>query len=118
MIAHIVLFNPKPELSKRDVWSFTKSVGDAFRSIDEISRVNVGRRIVIDTGYPRSFGDKTYEFAAILEFRDETALLDYLRHPRHHELGRLFWEMCDSTIVSEQVMTDGRGDNLAEFLEG
>ena len=49
----------------------------------------------------RSFGDKTYNYAAIFEFADAAALKQYLSHPLHHELGRLFWEMCESTTIVE-----------------
>ena len=76
----------------------------------------MGRRIEIDPGYSRSLGDKTYAFAAILEFRDRKGLLEYLRHPMHHELGRLFWETCEDTVICEVESVDGRDPHAIGFL--
>jgi len=61
-------------------------------------------------------GDKTYDFAAVLEFKDRKALLAYLRDPIHQELGRLFWESCERTVVSEVEFRDGQDPSLSEFL--
>ena len=115
MIAHVVLFNPKVDLTVERMRTFTKSMRDCFRSVTHIKRAAVGRRAEVDPGYPRTFGDKTYQFAAILEFDDEAGLIAYLRHPRHEELGRLFWECCESTIVSEHQMIDALRDDLDRF---
>jgi hypothetical protein len=116
MIIHLVLFNPKPGLSDAQSRLFAQSVGEAFRSIDCIERVRLGPRISVDPGYVRLFGDKTYQFVAILEFPDRAALVAYLQHPRHQVLGRLFWEACESTIVSEHEMVDGRSAELEQLL--
>jgi hypothetical protein len=78
--------------------------------------VSVGRRIDIDAGYAREFGDTTYEFAAILEFTSKAALIDYLRHPLHHELGRLFWETCQRTVIVEVELHDGRNPDVVNIL--
>jgi hypothetical protein len=53
-------------------------------------------------------GDTTYLFAAVLEFTDQAGLIAYLQHPSHDELGRQFWEVCQSTTVIE---VDGRAPN-------
>ena len=60
-------------------------------------------------------GDKTYEYAAVLEFHGEPELVAYLNSPTHANLGRLFWENCESTIISE-VESIGLGDEAVEFL--
>ena len=70
----------------------------------------------MDAGYARSFGEKPYNYAAIFEFTDLSALKQYLNHPLHHELGRMFWEMCESTTVVEVELADGKSDRLADFL--
>ena len=116
MIAHIVLFNPKPGVSESEIRSFARIIQDACRHIGAIQRSHVGRRIDIDAGYARSFGEKTYQFAAIFEFEDSAGLKEYLKHPLHKQVGRLFWEMCESTVVVEAAMTDGRGEELVDFL--
>jgi hypothetical protein len=113
-----VLFNPKPETSLDQLRSFAQSLSELFRSDDSIERVTVGRRLPFDPGYQRSFGDATYQYAAILEFPDEHRLGAYLRSAAHAEVGRLFWDLCESTVVSEHRMTDGRSDELVSLLGG
>jgi hypothetical protein len=105
MIAHIVLFTPKPEVAADVVRSFAQSVLDVCGSVPSIQRAMIGKAVAIDPGYQRSMGLTTYKFAAVLEFADREALLDYLKHPKHGTLGRLFWEICESTAVVE---VDGR----------
>lgn len=116
MIAHLVLFNPKAGVGDLELRAFAKSISEACQRIPSIQRCNIGRRMELDAGYPRAFGEKTYRYIAIFEFEDPNALRLYLTNPLHRELGRLFWETCESTVVVEAVMTDGRADGLVEFL--
>lgn len=116
MIGHLVLFNAKPGATDVQLRSFARAISDACRQIPSIARIQVGRRVEIDAGYARSFGEKTYQYAAAFEFSDATALKQYLNHPLHHQLGRMFWEMCESTTVVEVELTDGRSDQLVDFL--
>jgi Stress responsive A/B Barrel Domain len=108
MIAHLVLFNPKPGASESDLRSFAKTISEACRQIGAIERSHVGKRVEIEAGYPRSFGEKTYQYIAIFEFADAEALKQYLKHPLHQRLGRLFWELCESAVVIEAAMQDGK----------
>ena len=116
MIGHLVLFNAKPEATESQLRSFARAISEACRLIPSIHRVQVGRRVAVDSGYLRLFGDKTYDYAAIFEFADTSALKQYLSHPLHHELGRMFWEMCESTTVVEVELADGKSDRLVDFL--
>lgn len=116
MIGHLVLFNAKPGATDIQLRSFARTISEACRQIPAIHRVQVGRRLSVDAGYPRSFGETTYDFAAVFEFIDTAALKQYLKHPLHHELGRMFWEMCASTTVVEVELTDGKSDRLVDFL--
>lgn len=115
MIAHIVLFTPKAELTEAERRSFAKSVAATLRQITSIQRATVGRHIDVDPGYKRTFGDKTYQFAAVLEFSDRAALVDYLRNPLHEDLGRLFWETCAASVICEVESAD-IGDPVAVEL--
>lgn len=116
MICHIVLFNPKEGLDDAARRSFALGIQDALRSIPGIGRAVVGRSIHINPGYQRSLGDKTYEFTAVLEFQDQQALLGYLQHPKHHALGKRFWESCDSTVVVEVDGADALAADIVELL--
>ena len=94
-------------------------LSDVASSVESIKRAYVGRSVRLNPGYERSFGNKTYSFAAVLEFDDEAGLLEYLRHPKHDELGRLFWLWCDSTAIMEVETLDLKDDQqqkLGDFL--
>ena len=108
MIAHIVLFTPKGSLTDAQTLSFAQSVHATLASVPSIQRCLVGKRVDVDPGFARVFGDATYEYAAVIEFAGRDGLIQYLQHPQHHELGRLFWESCQSTVVSEVEFVDGR----------
>lgn len=116
MIGHLVLFNPRPEATAEQLRSFARAISDSCQQIPSIARVQIGRRVEIDGGYARSFGEKTYQYAAILEFGEAQALQQYLNHPLHRVLGRMFWEMCESTMVIEVELVDGKSDRLVDFL--
>ena len=118
MIIHIVLFHPKPALSADERRSFAQSVVSFLASAPSVARASVGRSIDIDAGYVRSMGDTTYEYAAVIEFADEVELKAYLNHPRHAELGELFWQYCERSIVSEVRSVDlTRGDAADKLAE-
>ena len=116
MIGHIVLFTPKAELSAPQRRSFAQSVLDTCGAIPSVRRVCIGRRIDVDPGYGRNLGDKTYDFAAVLEFDGREDLVAYLTDPRHHALGRLFWEYCEASVVSEVEYIDARAPDAADKL--
>ena len=116
MISHIVLFNAKRNVSFADRQSFALQIRDVCRAISAVKNARVGRHVTVDPGYERSFGDKTYEFAAILDFDKADDLIEYLQHPLHHELGRLFWVYCESTIVVEVESRDAKSDSIVDLL--
>lgn len=116
MIAHIVLFNPKAATSHEVLLSCAQLLERLAREVPGVVRASAGRSIALDPGYPRSFGEKTYQNVCVVEFENQTSLLAYLNHPLHRELGRLFWEMCDSAVVSESEIVDAKTESLARFL--
>ena len=116
MIAHVVLFTPKSDLSESDSRSFAQSIVETFRQISAIERAIVGRAVYVNAGYQRNFGDKTYEFAAVVEFKDAPALLAYLNHPLHKELGALFWQHCESTVIVDIESADATSSAAVDLL--
>ena len=116
MIQHIVLFNPKVGLADDDIRSYAQTTIDVLTRCPHVERFTLGRRVEIDPGYTRSFGDKTYGYAAVVEFENPGALVAYLTSPDHHELGRLFWEMCESTVVVEVEVAAGTNVETLETL--
>ncbi|HET9371703.1 MAG TPA: Dabb family protein [Vicinamibacterales bacterium] len=101
MIAHIVLFRPKAGLSQDQLRSFARSIKATIEGSEGLRRGTVGRAVAINAGYARHLDNSTYPFAAVLEFESADALVKYLVKPAHQTLGRLFWEYCDGTVVTE-----------------
>lgn len=112
MIQHIVLFTPKAGIGRDDLRAFARSIEQCARQIDAIQRVRIGRSTSIDAGYPRALAHDVYDFAGVFEFADPDALVTYLRHPLHAELGRLFWLYCDRTLILETHAVDPRSSAL------
>ena len=101
MIAHVVLFRPKPGLSPDQLRSFAQSIKSTVEGSEGLVRGTVGKAASIDAGYSRQLDNSTYPFAAILEFESPDDLVKYLVKPEHQALGRLFWDYCDGTVVTE-----------------
>lgn len=116
MIAHIVLFTPKQDLTNEERRSFASSVIEALRTIPSVSRYTLGKRISVNSGYERSFGDMTYDRSAVLEFAGTEELVAYLNHPLHHRLGELFWKYCADTVVVEVETPPEDFDQSVDFL--
>ena len=116
MIAHIVLFTPKSGLDEATIRSFAQEIVDTCKSVESVGKASVGRSVSIDAGYGRNFGDKTYEYSAVLEFQDRARLVTYLQDPLHAELGRLFWESCERTVICETESVDPRHPESVDRL--
>lgn len=126
MIAHVVLFSPKPDLAE-DAW---RSLLDALREtttgVPAVRRFRVGRRIMHGLpGYEQAMHE-SYEYAAIVEFDDLDGLKAYLAHPAHAALGGHFTKSAarglayDYEVQDFGEMSDGRwqmGDGRWETLE-
>jgi hypothetical protein len=90
MIAHVVLFTPKPNLSDADRAALLDALVSASAGIPSIRRFRVGTRVKHGLpGYEQVMPDD-YEFAAIIEFDDLEGLKAYLRHESHVVIGRHF----------------------------
>lgn len=91
MIAHVVLFRPKPSLSDEERRGLIASLQKAVDGIPSIARASIGRRMLLNRPGYEALMSEDYEFAAVLEFKTESDLRAYLDHPAHAELGaRLF----------------------------
>lgn len=103
MIAHVVLFRPRPDLDASEGQLLIEAFDRALRSIPTIRRVRVGRRTRIGAQYEQlSQPDLTY--AAVIEFDDVAALQAYLEHPAHAEVGRRFFSSAEQTLVFDFEM--------------
>ena len=98
MIAHVVLFCPKPDLSVDDRRSLVAAFERAVRDIPGVRNVRVGRRITHGAGYEQRMPE-TADYLIVVDFDDLEALQTYLRHPAHQELGARFNQSLDSALI-------------------
>jgi hypothetical protein len=108
MMTHVVLFRPRPEVSRTDQEAFVAALEEVFRGVPTIRRVRVGRARLDDHG-------RDFPYAAILEFDDEAGLQAYFAHPLHQPVARLFHQTCAATLIVNAETVDGRAP-LADFL--
>jgi len=106
MVSHIVLFKPKPSLPAETRHRLIEAFGRALRDIPAIRRASVGKRITHGRPYEQLM-TVDYEYAAILEFDDDTQLKTYLEHEAHVALGTMFFEAFEVALMYDYEMKDG-----------
>jgi hypothetical protein len=106
MIAHLVMFRPKPHLPTDERGALVASFSRALREIPSIRRSRVGRRVTHGRGYEQSMREN-YEYIALLEFDDVAGLKAYLEHPAHHELAERFFGAFETALMYDYEMSDG-----------
>lgn len=114
MIGHVVLFQPRGDLSPSQQAALLKAMRLAFTNIPEIRRARIGRRRLVGRAYEL---DATVDFryAAIIEFETQDALRTYLEHPAHLELGRQFGMTAQAALVYDYELVDA--ERVEELLD-
>jgi hypothetical protein len=105
MIAHVVLFQPRADLTPADRRAFIEAFETAVTQIDSIRRWRIGRRVVHGRPY-ETLMKVDYGFAAVLEFDDIRGLKRYLEHPAHEQLGAAFFSMSEAALVYDFDLVD------------
>jgi hypothetical protein len=106
MIAHIVLFRPRPELSTAERRAVLEAMRAAAAKAPSVRRCRVGRRIKHGLpGYEGSMRDD-YEYAAVLEFDDENGLRAYLQHPAHRGIGEQFASAGSAALAYDYELVE------------
>lgn len=98
MVAHVVLYRLRADVTPGERAQFNTALVNAFSSIPEIRRYRVGRRLQVGAAYETTMSSP-FEYFGLLEFDDMAGLQAYLAHPSHVELGRLFWSCSERTLV-------------------
>jgi hypothetical protein len=106
MIAHVVLFKPKPELTADQRLAVIGAVKAAAASIPTVRRLRVGKRIRHGRpGYEQLMrGD--FEYVVIVEFDDIEGLTAYLAHPQHAAIGSHFVQSAAAALAYDYEMED------------
>jgi hypothetical protein len=116
MIGHIVLFQPKPDLSADAISRFIGALSRGFKEIPGIRWARVGKRLQLGVAYAQELGHIPYSHAAILEFDDRESFVRYLEHPAHAEIGRQFWETCAATMILDVETVNPLVESLDTLL--
>ena len=104
MIAHVVLFRPKPELDLDARRELVRLFSAALREIGSIRRARIGRRRTHGRPYEQLMHED-YTHAVILEFDDLPGLTSYLEHPAHEHLGARFFASFEKALIYDFEMT-------------
>ena len=106
MIAHVVLFEPKAWLSEDARRAFLSSIRDVARNISQVTSARIGTVESLGVSPENKIGVKTYSYGAVFEFLTPEDLSAYLIHPRHSDLRKIFWELCESTLIADLRLVD------------
>jgi hypothetical protein len=115
VIAHIVLFRPRADLSVSEREALAETFAAALREIPTVRRAWVGRRFTHGRGYEQLMR-VDYEYAAVLEFVDGKGLLEYLEHPAHQQLGERFFSAFEDALMYDFELQEGH-EGIAALVE-
>ena len=112
MIVHLILFEPRADLSDAQRQRVIEDLRTAATSIPSLRRCRIGRRLRHGApGYEAAM-TVDYQYAAIMEFDDRAGLEEYLRHPAHHAAGRHFTMSAANALAYDYEVEE------AEDFEG
>ena len=106
MIAHVILFQPRADLTESDRQQIFEAFTAAASASSAVRNVRIGRRVRHGLpGYEAAMR-QDFEYLAILEFDTVEALKSYLEHPVHAEAGRHFSESSAASLAYDYQMLD------------
>ena len=115
MIAHIVLFRPRADLSDSGRADLVSAFERAIREIPSIRGARIGTRVVHGRPY-EALMRSNYSYAAVLEFDDLAGLKAYLEHPAHERLGSSFFEAFEEALMYDFEMQEGAAGLAASLV--
>lgn len=106
MIAHVILFSPRPGLSETARRDLLDGLAAAAAQIPSVRRFRIGRRVTHGLpGYEQAMAD-LYSFSAIVEFDDMEGLKSYLGHPAHIAIGEHFTASAATALAYDFEMVE------------
>lgn len=98
MLCHIVMFRPRPDLSRVDQDALAAAFQEAVTRVPSVRRFHIGRRVTHGRGYEEGMSEDM-SFGVVIEFDDLPGLKAYLEHPAHQQLGARFMSSVAATYV-------------------
>jgi hypothetical protein len=98
VIAHIVLLQPKPELTEAQRAEALETIRRSAANLAEV-RLRLGRRVKHGLPGYEQFMGQDFDYALIVEAADMEALKRYLQAPAHVALGHLFYTATSAALA-------------------
>lgn len=99
MIAHVILFTPRGDLTDAMRDELLTDLRDAARSIPSVRRFRFGPRVRHGLpGYEQAMRE-AYEYVVLVEFDVLEGLKQYLAHPAHERIGRHFTASAERALA-------------------
>jgi Stress responsive A/B Barrel Domain len=113
MIAHVILFAPRPDLDPAQRVEILESFRTAATAAS-VRSMRIGRRVRHGLpGYESAMRDD-FEYFAVLEFDDLEGLKAYLQNPAHDAAGRHFSTRAAAALAYDYTVVNP--DELAELF--
>ena len=106
MIAHVVLFKPKPELTDAQRAAVIADLKAAASGIPSIRALRVGRRVRHGRPGYEQLMREDFEYLIIIEFDDAEGLTAYLTHPKHAAIGGHFMQASAAALAYDYELMD------------
>ena len=114
MIAHVVLFEPRADLSREQRLDILESFRAAAEDVPAVRGIRIGRRVRHGLPGYESAMRENFEYVAILEFDDVEGLKAYLQHPAHVAAGRHFGASAAAALAYDYAIV--RPEELAALI--
>lgn len=90
MITHVVLLQPRPEVTEEEIATILSHVSSLQKHISGILKTRVGKNL--------STGHRGYTYGFVMHFIDKEHLKEYAPHPAHQVVSQELQDMCLSII--------------------
>jgi len=108
MIAHIVLLQPRADLTEAQRDGALAALRNAATGVPEIRSLRLGRRIKHGLPGYEQLMQHDFEYALVVEVDDVEALKRYLQAPAHQALGELFYRATSAALAYDYALEEIR----------
>jgi hypothetical protein len=106
MIAHVVLLQPRPDLTEAQRAEALEIIRRSAAQLADVKRFRLGRRVTHGLSGYEQLMTRDFEFALIVEVDDVAALKRYLQAPAHDALGSLFYSHTAEALAYDYELED------------
>ena len=106
MIAHVVLFKPKHELTTAQRQAVIDDLKAAAAGIPTVRSLRVGKRLRHGLPGYEQLMREDFEYVVVIEFDDADGLRAYLAHPKHEAISAHFMQAAAAALAYDYEMED------------